>query len=122
MQQATHDTAPAIDLVEQILAEGPIGMSAVARLCGTYRAGRPTHPSTVTRWAIQGVRLEDGRILKLASIRLGTRLASSKPALIRFLAAQQPNAPDAVTEANRAPSARQKAADVAAEQLDKMGY
>src|SRR5262245_22424226 len=46
---------------------------------------KPVNPSTVWRWARQGVRMADGSIIKLEAIPLGSRhWVSSVEALARF--------------------------------------
>ncbi len=113
--QLGHDSVT--QLVEQIIEEGPIGMSQAARCYGTYRQGRPTAASTLTRHALHGVRLPDGRVVKLGAIRCAGRLMTSKSAIIRFLAAQnqQPteDSPPAPT-----PARRQRAAAAASSELN----
>src|SRR5262245_21539293 len=94
MPETASATTPHIDptqsLVETILSESPLGMSATARRLGTFRDGKATHPSTITRWATRGVQLPDGRLLKLEAVRVNGRLVTSWPAILRFIAAQQP--------------------------------
>lgn len=77
------------DKVARLLDEGPLGMGAAARLFGTFREGKPVHPSTIARWAINGVKLANGAVVKLETFQLGRRLCTSKAALVRFLRAQQ---------------------------------
>ncbi|MDB5314017.1 MAG: hypothetical protein JWO38_8219 [Gemmataceae bacterium] len=109
-------------LVERLLAEGPIGMSAAARLYGTYRDGRPTHPSTPTRHHMQGVTLPDGTLVRLEAVRISGRLMTSRAAVARFIAAQQSWAAPQVVRAARTPAARSRAADAAAAELDAAGF
>jgi hypothetical protein len=118
MADAAVPVEPA-DLVERILAEGALGMSAIARLCGTFRGGAATHPSTPTRWATQGVRLADGRVVKLEAVKLNGRLISSKPALIRFIQAQQTTPPNDTPP--RSPAAVSRASKAADAKLREMG-
>lgn len=47
--------SPFASLIDQIVSEGAIGMSEASALCGHFRAGKPTHPSTLTRWCIDGI-------------------------------------------------------------------
>jgi hypothetical protein len=107
--------------VDRILSEGPIGASEAARLLGVFRGGRSTHPSTPVRWMLSGVQLADGRRLKLEHIRVANRLMTSRPALVRFLVAQQ--SPDAVLDAEpvRTPASRRRAAARAEEELARRG-
>jgi hypothetical protein len=52
-------------------------------------------PATLWRWATRGVRLSDGRRLKLETIKLAGRFLTSEQALQRFVAAQNDAPPDA---------------------------
>src|SRR5262245_48451536 len=79
----------ATDRINRIISEGPLGPAGIAKLCGSYRENKPTHPSTVARWMIQGVRIADGRRIHLEHIRIAGRLVSSQAALLRFLEQQQ---------------------------------
>jgi hypothetical protein len=106
--------------IDRILTEQPIGMSEAARLLGTFRAGRPCHPSTIVRWCLSGVRLADGRQLRLEFVKVANRLVTSRPALLRFLAAQQDSNPEPV-EPPRSPGERRRASDRAAADLESLG-
>ncbi len=107
--------------VQKILDEGPLGMAAAAALLGTFRGGRPCHPSTVVRWCLHGVELADGRFLKLEFIRMTDRLVTSKPALLRFLAAQQDRSVEESAAQPRTPTQRKRAADAAETELEALG-
>ena len=96
-------------------------MSVAARCLGTFRGGKPTHPSTPTRWALYGITRGDGTVLKLESAHLNGRLITSKQALIRFIVAQQQPADGPVPAAVRSPSARQRASEAAANRLSELG-
>src|SRR5688500_4512631 len=65
MSTSTHDSTTA-------QTESPYGRSPAqaARRLGTGRNGKPLHPSTFTRWILQGVRLSDGSRLTLRARRL----------------------------------------------------
>ena len=80
-------TAPET-MVEKLVGEGLISMSAAARLYGQARSGVPTHRSTPARHAIKGVRLSDGRLLRLESVRVNGQLRTSRAAVLRFIVAQ----------------------------------
>ena len=107
-------------LIERLIAEGTIGMSETARLLGTFRGGRPCHPSTPTRWCLDGVKLLDGRVLRLEHYRTAGRLMTSRAALVRFLAAQQQpvDVPDVIL---RSPAQRKRASDGCSTELTRMG-
>lgn len=115
-------TEPVQDLIDRILSEGPVGMAAAARLYGTFRQDRPTHPSTPTRHALQGVRLPDGRVVRLETVRIAGRLVTSRAAVIRFLVAQQPPTPDAPPKLAQSTSGRARRATAARKKLEKAGW
>jgi hypothetical protein len=111
-----------VDAVTRLIEEGLIGLSQAARLTGTFRQGRPTHPSTLARWAMRGVTLPDGRVLKLESLRLNGRLCTSKQAITRFILAQQvPTSPGDTPDPPRSPAAGRRASEDAAAQLKEDG-
>jgi hypothetical protein len=101
------------ELVDRLLGEDRIGTAAAGRLVGADQA-------TITRWCQQGVRLPDGSRLKLEYLRVGGRLLTSRQAITRFLAAQQPLGADQ-TPAPRTPAQHERAADRAAAALEAMG-
>lgn len=108
--------------VDRIIAEGAMGMGPIARLVGASRGGRPTAPSTVTRWHTHGIRLPDGRLVFLEAIRLGNRLVTSRQAFLRFLHAQQsPAGGQPAAGPVRPPAARNRASEEAAKSLEAMG-
>jgi hypothetical protein len=109
---------PLTTLVERILSEGPIRLAAAAPIVEISHGGKPPHPATMTRWALQGVRLKDGSKIKLEAIRVGNRLMTSRAAVVRFLEAQQdlPAAP-----APRSASQRERDATRADQELEQLG-
>ncbi len=102
----------------RLLAEGLISLSRAAALFGEFRGGKRTHTSTVSRWCLAGVRLREGRVVKLEHIRLGNRLATTAQAVVRFVEAQQSDdtATDQPAAIPPAQASRQRAA--ASKQLD----
>lgn len=104
--------------IQKLIEEGPIGMAETARLLGTFRGGRPCHPSTPTRWCFTGVKLPNGSTLRLEHYRSAGRLMTSKPALLRFLAAQQDELPEAPP---RSPAQRNLDSETAGRELKSIG-
>src|SRR5262245_14006607 len=96
-------------------------MNAAAKLFGTFKGGRPVHPSTVSRWASAGVVVAGGTRLRLEAVRLAGRLVTSRAAVVRFVQAQQdsPSAPE--PPATRSLAERHRAARAAAAELGRMG-
>ena len=62
-------------------------LGVIARVLPSTRRGRPTHPSTLLRWATKGVR---GR--RLDAVRIGGNWYTSLEALGRFAEAPAPAA------------------------------
>jgi len=106
--------------IDRILTEQPIGMSAAARLMGSFRNNRGCHPSTIVRWCHPGVRLPDGRLVALEHIKVAGRLMTSRPAILRFIAAQQVHSIETI-ESPRTSAERRRAQCQAKSQLEEMG-
>src|SRR6476469_11040300 len=59
--------------VSQILSEGPEGLATLAnRLPSSRRAGSLT-PQALWRWATRGIRLPNGRVVRLETVRVAGR-------------------------------------------------
>jgi hypothetical protein len=111
-------TASIPDRISQLTEEGLIGMVEAAASMGTFRGGRPCHPSTIARWATKGIRLPNSQILKLEVLRCGNTFRTSRAALRRFLEAQQDTT---AIDPPRTPTERRRASDRAAAELADMG-
>ena len=74
--QTAHSRPLPIDLNSETL----LTLTSASR---RFRLDRPVNPSTVWRWVKKGVRLPDGRRLKLEAIRLGGRWWTSLEAIER---------------------------------------
>lgn len=107
--------------IEKIINEGAIGMAEAAKLPGTFRRGRPCHPSTLTRWCLDGVKLPNGQTIHLEHYRQAGRIMTSRAALLRFLVAQQDQASIASANAPRSPGERERAANKAGKELEALG-
>jgi hypothetical protein len=109
-----RDTNDATAMIERLPNEPEkLGMAAAGVLLGEGCGGAPIHATTVTRWCLKGVKVQGGRRVKLEYIRAGGKLITTRPAVVRFLAAQ--------TETPRTPTQRRKAAEAAAAELEAMG-
>ncbi|MBL8864819.1 MAG: DUF1580 domain-containing protein [Planctomycetia bacterium] len=95
-------------------------MADAARMFGTFRQGKATHPSTPTRWCVKGFKLPNGETLKLEHIRVCGRLMTSRAAVLRFLERMQEPADDTIP-ATRSPAERRRAAEAAGRELEKLG-
>jgi hypothetical protein len=110
-----RETLPVNIRTEQLLS-----LPQAARRFPPYRQERPVSPSTIWRWISAGVRLPDGRRVKLAAIRLSGRWLTSLEAIERFVAAQTPT----LTDAGSLPRTQAKgrhAAEKAGKELEKLG-
>jgi hypothetical protein len=106
-----------------ILYENPQGLASLARQVPSRRRDGPLTPQCLWRWATRGIRLQDGRTVRLEAVRVAGRFLSSLPALERFIAAQNepidvPPLPNAV----RGQSKRSAASAKAAEKLEAEGF
>ncbi len=112
-------TQPGVTL--EIASGQGLSLSRAARRFPSYRAGRPINPATIWRWLQEGVRLPDGRRVRLEAARLSGRWLTSEPALERFLAAQTPALGDDPPHTTATQKQRKRAAERAARELDKIG-
>lgn len=109
------------ELIDRLLAEGTLSAAGAARaLTATLRAGRPVHPGTIARWISRGVLLRSGDRLKLEGFRAGRKWLTSRPAITRFLAAQQTTT-DADLPVVRSPAERERAGAVVNKKLVDLG-
>ena len=107
-------------LVKRLTEEGLVNPAAIGRKLGSPRGGRAVHPSCVTRWCQAGIPTAGGGHIRLEAIKVGTRWASSWPAVLQFLTAQQQPFADLAPPV-RTPSARSKAAAAAEMVLVELG-
>jgi hypothetical protein len=103
-----------------LLSETTLGLAAAARRLPPFRNGRPVSPSTIWRWITEGVKLPDGRTVRLEGARIGARWVTSAEALARFVSAQTPDL-NAAGPQPQAPSRRQRAAERAGRELERLG-
>jgi hypothetical protein len=100
--------------------ERTLSLAAAARLLPPGRRGRPVSISCILRWIIDGVKTSTG-VVRLEGLRLGSRWITSIEALERFAAEQTPSFEDGQKKTPRATAARQRAADRAGRELEKIG-
>jgi hypothetical protein len=74
----------------EILAGDGLYLVAAAKLFPRHRQGRPVSPSTVSRWATNGVRLADGQVVRLEALQLAGKWITTRGAIRRFLDRQTP--------------------------------
>jgi hypothetical protein len=109
------------DVITEIAAGTGLGLAEAARRFPPFRAGRPVNPSTVFRWATLGVSRAGGARLRLEAARVGGRWLTSVQAIERFIRAQTPHLGAAAPRRERTQRKRERAADRAGKQLERMG-
>ena len=114
-------TIPTSSVLSEIVAGRGLSLSQAARRFPSARLGRPVHSSCVWRWMREGVRLPDGRTIRLECARVAGRWLTSEPALERFLAAQTPATDSAPMPTPRTPTSRRRASERAAAELEQIG-
>jgi hypothetical protein len=83
----------------------------------------PTHPSTIVRWIVSGVRARDGSLVRLEAIRVGGRWVTTARCLTAFaarLTAAQ-TVPACQPAARPLSPARRRDVEAAARELDEIG-
>jgi len=96
-------------VLTEIQAGGGMSLSAVGRMFPGHRGGPSIDPSTVFRWAKNGLKV-GGRTVKLEAVRVGSRLITSRPAVARFVNDLTfTNPPPALTPTPTASSAARRA-------------
>src|SRR5947209_5991282 len=89
-----------------ILREHTLRLADVGQHLPPGRNGKRPSLSCVLRWVLDGVRLDDGRRVRLEAVRVGGKWVTSIEALERFAAAQTPRLDDTPAPAPRTPTAR----------------
>ncbi len=97
-----------------------ISLDQAAKLLPPNRNGRPVSLSCIFRWITDGVSTPSGKV-RLEGERVGRRWLTSVEAVQRFAAAQTPNLNVNVPPAPRPTSARQRAAERANRELERLG-
>jgi hypothetical protein len=80
-----------LDELLRDVAEGRgLTLHQAAQRFTLHRLGRPVHRHTVTTWVVDGVTAPDGRVVRLAAVRVGRRWLTTEPAIRRFIQDQHP--------------------------------
>ncbi len=101
--------------------ESPIRLTEAARIIGTGRRGRPTNVSTILRWILTGQRGPDGQRIRLEGIRIGGAWRTTREAIQRYAERLTPNLSTDPAPTPRTAHQRQRAADRAARELERLG-
>jgi hypothetical protein len=83
----------------QMMSETLLSLAEAARRLPPGRLGRPVSASTLFRWIVAGLRVADGRTVRLQAIKIGGRWLTSAEALTRFAAALTPSLDSSVESA-----------------------
>jgi hypothetical protein len=115
----------ALMLTEQLLAEIEDGegetLSRAARRVPRTRQDKAVGLSCLFRWVTVGVLGPDGRRVKLEAARLAGKWVTTPGAIRRFVAAQTPRLDPEPAPDHRSPGKRQRAAERAAKELERLG-
>jgi hypothetical protein len=105
-----------------LTSETLLPLADACRLIPPARNGRRTHISTVLRWIPRGTSSPSGEVVRLEAVRLGGRWMTSREALQRYADRLTPHpTTDAPATPPRTPTARRRASDRAAAELDRIG-
>lgn len=98
-----------------------IPLAEACKLVPPARQGRKTHLPTLLRWILRGTRNPAGETVRLEAIRLGNRWMTSREALQRFVERLTPATDTPLQSVPRTATARQRASERAAAELEKIG-
>jgi hypothetical protein len=107
-------------VITEIAAGQGISPAQASRLLPPVRLDKPCHPSTITRWILDGAKRPDGTLIKLEAARVGSRWVTTRAALERFLQTLTTPTPGTYSTA-RSASERSAADADAARQLKTFG-
>jgi hypothetical protein len=111
-------------VTEQLLKEIEAGdaepLSRAARRIPSARNGRPATISRLFRWIFHGVKGPGDKRVYLEAAKLPAGWVTTPSAIGRFVKALTPH-PESAPPVYRTPSRRQRAADRAGEELERMG-
>jgi hypothetical protein len=100
-----------------------LSLTAACALLPRGRNGAKPHISTLLRWILDGTPAPDGRRVRLAAARLGSKWVTTRTALKQFVEALTPRIGAGTESAptSRTPAQRARAATRAGEELDRIG-
>lgn len=104
-----------------LATEKTFPLSHASRFLPSARLGRPVSLSCLLRWVFDGIKMPDGKRVRLEALRLGGKWVTSLEALQRFAVAQTPMLEQPSISFPRSPGKRQKAALRAEKELERAG-
>jgi hypothetical protein len=97
-------------------------VAEAARRVPSFRAGKGTHPSTIVRWIVRGIRLANGETLRLAARRYPGGWGVTDAAVDEFVDTLTADRTGATLEPlPAAPASRRRAIDCAERELTALG-
>jgi hypothetical protein len=105
-----------------LLTEKLIGLYEAARRLPPARKGRPVHFSCILRWIKDGIPDPDGERVRLEGVRVGSRWLTSEEALARWAERLTPRLDAEPAPAPRTANQRRRAAERAAQELQREGF
>jgi hypothetical protein len=84
-------TEPEVDYIDRLMSEGLIVAQTASTYFAGFRGGKPCTPQTIYKWMRSGHKLRDGRRVRLEFVRVGGKMCTTRPAILRFIRAQQEN-------------------------------
>jgi hypothetical protein len=108
--------------VIDLATESLLSLGQATRLLPAGRGDAPTTLACVLRWILKGARAPSGERVRLDAVRLGGRWLTSREALQRFAEALTPALDESGPAATvRTPTKRERAAERAARELERVG-
>lgn len=88
MPPSATSPATASNLIDEFLSGAGLTAPAVAKILSVGPRQQPTDSSVIHRWMTEGVTTSDDRRIVLESAIVGGRRLTTRPALARFILAQ----------------------------------
>jgi len=104
-----------------ITSDDTLTLAEACRILPRGRNGSRPHLSTILRWILRGAPAPDGRRIKLAALRCGSKWVTSRTALREFAAALTPRLDTEPAPPPRSPTQQRRASERAASELTKNG-
>lgn len=112
---------PLTMLLEEIQQGKGVSLAAAVRPLPAHRGSGRVNAATAYRWGTKGVKLPDGRVVKLAVARCGGRFLTTREAVSRFLRETTTAVCPQGAPALRSPAARTRASRAAEQELVRRG-
>lgn len=106
-------------VLQEIRAGEGLNLSAAARQFPAQRGTGSMNPATMFWYATKGAKSPSGKTVKLEAVRVGWRWLTSQSAVTRFV--ERLTEADPTEAPARTPTQRNRAAERAAKELERMG-